>query len=134
MSARIDAVSIPVRPEDLCEGTLHFRFLTQANERQRCRTTCPHLLATTLELQEYIATLPLTLCLIYTKVTYSPTARPGVCFYGESAGEQGWEGQNGPFKDTTFFRKPLELEEACPTHITYLQRSLQKKKKKKVLR
>ena len=50
--------------------------------------------------------------------------------YGESAGEQGWEGQNGPFKDTTFFRKPSKLEKSCPLHITYLQRSLQKEKKK----
>ena len=54
--------------------------------------------------------------------------------YGESAGEQGWEGQHGPFKDTTFFRKPSKLEKSCPLHITYLQRSLQKGKKKKVLR
>lgn len=39
----------------------------------------PHLLATESELEEQTAALPLTLCLIYTQVTYSPTAQPGVC-------------------------------------------------------
>lgn len=44
-------------------------------------------------------------------------------------------GSMASFKDTTFFRKPSKLEKSCPLHITYLQRSLQKgKKKKKVLR
>ena len=39
----------------------------------------PHLLATESELEEQMAALPLTLCLVYTQVTYSPTAQPGVC-------------------------------------------------------
>lgn len=39
----------------------------------------PHLLATESELEEQTAALTLTLCLVYTQVTYSPTTQPGVC-------------------------------------------------------
>lgn len=49
------------------------------------------------ELEEQTATLPLTLCLVYTQVAYSPTAQPGVCMENLQVSRAG-RGRMAPLK------------------------------------